>query len=165
MVSVPAPSSTTSEAILADHFGCWKMCRMPRRSPSPSSPTFPMNRMGARFGNGRGVHRARDGNQRGDSRRIVGNPGTVELVAIAAHRNFRAGRKHRVQMRAQCNVRSIRVAARADAEYVADLVLMDIGERQLSETVSSSHSLRAASPHGGAAMDVTWSCRSSSWRA
>ena len=49
-------------------------------------------------------------------------------------------------MRAQCDVRSIRVAARADAEDVADLVLMDIGKRQLSKTLRQPFAARRLRP-------------------
>ena len=100
------------------------------------------------------VHCARDRKQGDDSRRIVGDARAVELVAIAPHRDLRAGRENRVQVRTQRDVRRFRVAAGADAEHVADLVLMHFGKRQLSEPLLS-HSLRGASPQGGAAMDVT----------
>src|SRR5579872_6400439 len=47
IVSAPAPSSTKLYAIESFQRGVAKMWRMPRRSPSPSSPTFPMNRKGS----------------------------------------------------------------------------------------------------------------------
>ena len=57
------------------------------------------------------------------------------------------------------------IDARPDAEDIAQLVAMNIGQADSSVNRCASHSLRAPSPHGGAGMEVTSSCSSSRSRA
>src|SRR5512146_420724 len=76
---------------------------------------------------------ARDGKQSGDSGAVVGDAGAEETVAILADFNGRTRWEDCVNVSRDRQCVGLRVGSRTEAEYVADVVGMNISEAELDE--------------------------------
>ncbi len=122
------------------------MCRMPRKSPSPSSPTSPMNRIGAVLVSSAARNGAGNRQQRHDARGVIGDAGAVEFVGVAPHLDRRSLGKNGIDVSAKSNVRSVGIGPRTNAEDIANLVAMNVGKPQFFEACRQPRAARRFAP-------------------
>ena len=107
MVSAPAPSRTSVCKMRSLYGEAEKICRMPRRSPSPSSPTFPIKSTGIE-GFTTAVRMAEAiASKAVEPGAVVGNSGTIKAAALLLDIE-----------RSSCGKNCIQMGAHSDAGFV-----------------------------------------------
>ena len=146
IVSAPAPSSTRLYAIASFHRGVEKMCRMPRRSPSPSSPTLPMNTNGKAWRMRTDRNSEAIAQHRRHSRSVVGDARPVNAASLLANVEWSIGRKHRIDVRGERNIAPPK--PRMGAEDIADIVDANIVQPNLAKALLQPSGARGLAKRG-----------------